>query len=171
GDQNGAGNRISFNGGPGINVFSGFGNTVRGNSIFSNAGLGVELDPAGVNANDVGDVDTGANNLQNFPVLTSVTSDGSTTTINGNLNSIPNTTFRIDFYSNAACDPLGNGEGAQVLGTTNVTTAANGDASISVNLPTPMATGRAVTATATDPLGNTSEFSACNPSEATGNVQ
>jgi hypothetical protein len=171
GDQNGAGNRISFNGGPGINVSSGFGNTVRGNSIFSNSGLGMDLTPDGVTANDVGDADSGPNNLQNFPVLTSVTSDGSTTTINGTLNSIPNTTFRIDFYSNAACDPLGNGEGAQVLGSTNVTTAANGDAAINANIPMALANGRVVTATATDPSGNTSEFSACNPSEAAGSVQ
>ncbi len=171
GDENGAANRISFNGGPGVNVFSGTGNTVRRNAIFSNANLGIDLSPLGVTANDVGDADAGANNLQNFPLLTSVTSDNSTTTIQGTLNSTPNTTFRIDFYSNLACDPLGNGEGAQFMGTTTVTTAGDGNAVINSSLPVVLATGRVVTATATSPLGSTSEFSPCNSSEAAGSVQ
>ena len=90
GDENGAANRISFNGGPGVNVSSGTGNVVKGNSIFSNANLGIDLAPSGVTANDFGDADTGANNLQNFPLLTSVTSASDTTTIQGTLNSRPN---------------------------------------------------------------------------------
>ena len=114
----GASNRISFNGGPGIIVESGSSNSIRGNSIFSNAGLGIDLtsiagsNPDGVTANDVADTDVGANDLQNFPLLTSVISSGGGTSIQGTLNSTPNTTFQIDFYSNAACDASGNGEGA-----------------------------------------------------------
>jgi hypothetical protein len=171
GDQNGATNQISFNSGPGVIVFSGSGNAVRGNSIFSNASLGIDLSPIGVTANDPGDADTGANNLQNFPLLTSVTSGNNTTVIQGTFNSTPNTAFRIDFYSNTACDPLGNGDGGRFLGTTTVTTAGNGNAAINASFPIGLATGRVVTATATDPFGNTSEFSPCNSSEAAGSLQ
>ncbi|MEO8435610.1 MAG: Calx-beta domain-containing protein, partial [Pyrinomonadaceae bacterium] len=107
---------------------------------------------------------------QNFPLLSSVTSDSSSTTIQGTLNSTPNTTFRIDFYSNTACDPSGNGEGAQFMGNANVTTAANGNAVINATLPVALAAGRVVTATATDPSGNTSEFSACDSSQTAGSL-
>ena len=178
GVQSGASNKIAFNDGPGVLVTSGTGNSIRGNSIFSNAGLGIDLGavtfpigPNGVTANDPNDADSGANNLQNFPLLTSVTSVGSNTTIQGSLNSTPNTTFQIDFYTSAALDPTGNGEGAQFLNTTSVTTDGNGNATINASFPVALGTGRVVTATATDPNGNTSEFSAGNATGATGNVQ
>ena len=138
-------------------ISSGTGNAIRGNSIFSNAGLGIDLgantfpDPNGVTPNDPNDADTGANNLQNFPVLTSVTSVGNNTTIQGSLNSTPNTTFQIDFYTSAALDPSGNGEGAQFFNTTSVTTDGNGNATINVSFPVALGTGRVITATATDP--------------------
>jgi hypothetical protein len=146
-------------------------NSIRGNSIFSNNGLGIDLGADGVTANDANDADAGANDLQNFPVLTSVTRGGNTTTINGSLKSTPNTTFQIDFYSSAALDPSGNGEGALFFGTTPVTTNGNGDATINVTLPVPLETGRVITATASDPNGNTSEFSAGDITSAAGAVQ
>ena len=114
--------------------------------------------PDGVTANDADDSDTGANNLQNFPVLTSVTSSGNSTTIQGSLNSTPNTTFQIDFYSSAALDPSGNGEGALFFNTTSVTTDGNGDATINVTFPMALEAGRVVTATATDPMGTHRSF-------------
>jgi hypothetical protein len=67
-------------------IYAGNGNAVLGNAIYGNASLGINLYPVlGVNTNDAGDTDTGTNNLQNFPVLTSVSSDGSTTTVSGTL--------------------------------------------------------------------------------------
>ena len=170
GTQAGAGNRIAFNGGPGITVSTGNGNAIRGNSIFSNNGLGIDLGNTGVTPNDSNDGDTGANQLQNFPVITTTMTASSSTTIQGSLKSIPNTTFNIDFYSNAAVDPSGNGEGAQFFGTASVNTDGNGNATINATIPTALASGRVITATATDPNGNTSEFSASNAAGATGSV-
>ncbi|HEX7333951.1 MAG TPA: SBBP repeat-containing protein [Pyrinomonadaceae bacterium] len=172
GTQNEAGNKIAFNGGPGLTISTGpgSGNTIRRNSIFSNNGLGIDLGANGVTPNDGVDGDTGPNQLQNFPVITSVTSASNSTTIQGSLKSIPNTTFDVDFYSNASVDPSGNGEGAQFFGTTSVNTDGNGDGTINVTFPIGLASGRVITATATDPNGNTSEFSAADAAGAVGSL-
>jgi CSLREA domain-containing protein len=158
----GAANIIAFNGGPGINVGGGSGNRLLTNSIFSNAGLGIDLNGDGVTANDAGDADAGPNNLQNFPVLASAQSAGTTTQILGSLNSTASSSFRIEFFSNTACDGSGNGEGTTLIGFTNVTTDGSGNATINVTLPVAVPLGSAVVATATDPSNNTSEFSACS---------
>jgi uncharacterized repeat protein (TIGR01451 family) len=109
---------------------------------------------------------TGGNNLQNFPVITSVLTSDGTTTISGTLNSTPNTQFFIEFFSNPACDTLGNGEGQTFLGSTSITTDANGNATFQPTLATATAPGQFITATATALDANsvprdTSEFSAC----------
>ena len=121
--------------------------------------------------NDSGDPDSGGTNRQNFPVLTSVTSAANSTTIQGTLNSTPNTTFQIDFYSSAALDQSGNGEGALFLGAAAITTDGSGNATINAVLPVALGAGRVVTATATDPNGNTSEFSAGDPTLAAGSLE
>ncbi|HZI60435.1 MAG TPA: Calx-beta domain-containing protein [Pyrinomonadaceae bacterium] len=166
-----AANKIAFNGGPGVVLTFATRISIRGNSIFGNNGLGIDLDASGVSPNDLNDPDVGANNLQNFPVINTVSSNGSSTTILGSLNSTPNTTFQIDFYSNAAVDPSGHGEGALFFSTTSVTTNASGNASIDVTFPIALPSGRVISATATDPNGNTSEFSAAPASAAAGSVQ
>jgi len=179
GTQLGAANEIAFNNGPGVLVVRRSGNSIRGNSIFSNDGLGIDLISLdllplvgdGVTPNDPADSDTGANNLQNFPIITSVQSTSSSTTIQGSLNSTPNTTFQIDFYSNAAVDPSGNGEGAQFFNTMSVNTDANGNATINVTFPVGLPAGRGISATATDPEGNTSEFSAADSTGLRGSAQ
>lgn len=153
-------NTIAFNSSDGVYVFSGTSNSIRGNAIFSNTGLGIDLDPNGVTANDAGDADAGPNNLQNFPVLTNAIVTINNVAVQGTLNSRSNTTFQLDFYVNAACDAAGNGEGQTWLTTMPVTTDASSNASFSVNLPTSVR-DRFVTVTATDPDGNSSEFSAC----------
>jgi hypothetical protein len=132
--------------------------TVTENSIFLNAGLGIDLANDGVTANDAGDADVGPNNLQNFPILTSANTSGGNTTIAGSLNSTPNTTFRLEFFANDAVDPTGYGEGQFFVGFTNVTTNGTGNVSFSSVVPQVPGNPR-ITATATDPQGNTSEFS------------
>ncbi len=142
-------------------------NAILGNSIYSSymTYLGMDLYSGayGVTPNDnnSGDADTGANNLQNFPVLTSVTASAGTTTVDGTLDSAFSTQFRIEFFSNETCHPSGFGEGQKFLGFTNATTDASGKASFTFNVPTATLSGSFITATATDPSGNTSEFSAC----------
>ena len=155
-------NVIAGNNGAGVNVNGVFGPitsiSVLGNSIFSNGGLGLDLNNDGVTLNDLGDPDTGPNNRQNFPTINTVTISGGSATITGALNSIASTTFRLEFFSGSKGDASGFGEGETFLGFGNVTTDAGGNASYVVTFPV-ATTARAFTATATDPNGNTSEFS------------
>ncbi len=154
GIQAGAANLIAFNNGAGVSVSAGStNNAILGNSIIGNGTLGIDLGANGVTANDSLDADSGPNDLQNFPVLTAVAGG-----VQGTLNTFPGSTFRIEFFANAACDASGNGEGATLLGASAVTTDANGNAAIPFFA---VAGNPFVTATATDSSSNTSEFSNC----------
>jgi IPT/TIG domain/S-layer homology domain len=151
--------------------------TIRGNSIHSTRTpinfadppptdvLGIDLAPGsfgGVTPNDPGDGDSGANGLQNFPLITSAAPDGpqgSGTRVVGTLNSAASTTYDLDFYAICNARPQDLLEGKDYIGSIQVTTNASGDASFDEVLPTTISAGTSVTATATDPDGNTSEFS------------
>ncbi len=154
-------NRIASNGGDGVNVQSGTGNTIRDNRMTGNGGLGIDLGADGVATHDAGDADTGANNLQNFPFLTSATSNGATTNIGVLFISTPNSAYTLHFYSNQTCDPSGNGEGETLIGTRAANTNVNGTDSSPASFPVGVVPGSFITATATDASGNTSEFSPC----------
>ena len=157
----GEGNIIAFNGGDGVEVFQGTGNPIRGNSIYANGGLGIDLNADGVTPNDALDADSGPNGLQNFPVLTSAVRNAGVTNISTTLNSVANTSFAIDFYASTAADGSGFGEGQTYLGSSNGTTDANGMLTVNFGTATPVALGSFITATATLlSAGNTSEFSA-----------
>ncbi len=116
-------------------------------------------------ANDPGDVDAGANNLQNFPDLAGLpvtASGGATTSVTGSLESAASTTFRIEFFANETCSLSNFGEGQRFLGFADVSTNGSGTAAISESVNTSgVPSGWFITATATDPDGNTSEFSGC----------
>ncbi len=163
------GNVLANNGDDGIEVTSsGTGNSFLRNSIYNNSSMAIDL--GGNNStptlNDFNDTDSGTNGLQNFPVLKTATTINGNTTITGKLNSTANTTYRIEFYSNpyGTAESTGYGEARTYLGSTSVTTDANGNATISANLTgVSLATGATVTATATVDLsggnfGSTSEF-------------
>lgn len=162
GPETAAQNIIAYNGHNGVTVYLSTGNLIQGNRIYSNGALGIDLKDAGVAPNDSGDADSGGNNVQNYPVLSSTVSNGSITAFQGVLNSTPNGIFRLDFYSNSACDPSGYGEGQTYLGSTSVLTDGSGNAAFRATLPSGLSTGTIVTLTATDTLNNTSEFSACS---------
>jgi hypothetical protein len=163
----GAGNVIAYNGARGIRAGTTMlaGDAFLGNSIHSNGSLGIDLNaPDGVSANDDGDGDTGPNNLQNFPVL-SAASTNTTDHIHvaGSLNSAPSTAYRVEFFASSAlvgADPTGFGEGERFLGATSVLTDTNGNGVFGVSLAKVVSAGEYITATATDPSNNTSEFSA-----------
>jgi hypothetical protein len=139
---------------------SGTGNVIRGNSIHDNGEMGIDWVPVGPTPNDPGDGDIGMNDYQNFPIIQSVTT-GASTHVLGKLDSTPSTTFDLDFYANPACSnfPREFLEGQTYLGSSQVTTDASGHAGIDVTLPVATEAGARISATATDPNGNTSEFS------------
>ncbi|MDA0282651.1 MAG: DUF4347 domain-containing protein, partial [Planctomycetota bacterium] len=164
GEAVGAGNIIAFNAQNGVNVVSGTDNAIVRNSIFSNTLLGINLATAGVTANDIGDGDTGANNLQNFPVLTSAVTNGTKINIAGSFNSNASTSYRIEFYSNTTGDGTGYGEGQTLIGISDVTTNGTGEATFSSTFTAAVSAGSAISATvsrldAGDAPIETSEFS------------
>lgn len=186
-------NKIAFNAGGGIclpNDPSGRNNhciriKIESNSIYSNAGLGIDLGDAGVTANDPGnpsagvppDADIGANDLQNFPTLTSAAiintgasagrdldaSAGSGIRIMGELKSTPNTDFYVQFFYNAQCSGYDPAVSQQALNFIPllVHTDSSGAVAIDVTLPDVPPSSGFVNATATSVGGNTSEFSQC----------
>jgi titin len=164
----GAGNTIAYNVGNGVAVGQDpndrlDGVAVNNNVIFANVQLGIDLIDDGPTPNTLGGPHAGPNELQNFPVLTAATTDGTTVTIQGTLNSMPNATFRLEFYANPARDPSGYGQGQTALGALTVTTDARGNASFVARFTAKLLAGQFVSATATDANGDTSEFSLDQP--------
>jgi hypothetical protein len=164
-----AGNVIAFNFGDGVEVagssaFSVTGNRILSNSIFSNGGLGIDLDSDGRTPNDPNDPDSGPNNRHNFPELATADKFSSDrTVIEGTLDSTPSTkrkkrTFTIQVFANPLAVPSSFDEGRTFLGQTRVTTNRQGKASFSFETSRSLAVGDRITATATG-SGDTSEFS------------
>jgi len=142
----GLGNQIAFNDWDGVVV--GDANTagisIRGNSVFGNGNLGI-------------DVINSANDLQNAPVITNAFGYIYSTIIAGTLNSPPGQAYLIDFYRTPTA---GAGQGQYYLGVASVTTSGSGTVSFSYTNTAGNYTGQSITATATDPFGDTSDFSA-----------
>jgi hypothetical protein len=168
GTDPGAGNTIAYNGsslklqGHGILVANGSGNSIRRNSIYKNAGRGIALGTGSWydTLNDLGDGDTGANGLQNYPVLTSVTVARGQATIKGFLNSQPKGTYTIEFFANTAPNRSGFGDGEKFLGDTTLPTDANGHVDFTLTLADAGSPDDFIAATATDTVsGDTSGFS------------
>jgi CSLREA domain-containing protein len=138
------------------------GNRVLGNRFYGNAGLGIELEPGGVAAND-GELTPGsANVLMDHPVLTSARARGNRLTVAGYVGSAPGqaafANARVEIFESDN-DASGFGEGRTYLGF--LTTDANGAFSGTVTMPVaPLRIGTRLTGTATDAAGNTSEFGA-----------
>jgi len=158
-------NTIAFNGEDGVVIGDGnVGNELSHNSIFANAGLGIDLLGPGENLdtniptpNDAYDSDSGANNLQNKPVLSSAKTGALKTTIKGKLTSIADKRYTIEFYSN----PADTNEGKTFIGEQEIKTSVDGLRSFTFSPATKVPVGREITATATRVYTHdTSEFSA-----------
>lgn len=156
----GEGNIIANNGFIGLWVEHGDRNEISGNSIFGNALLGIDIGEQGIEPNDGGDGDGGGNQGQNYPLIASAVVNGGATAVQGLLISQPNTQYRVEFFSSPVCSATGFGEGRTFRGSTLVTTGGGGQATLAASIPLAIA-DPFLTATVTDPLGNTSEFSPC----------
>jgi parallel beta-helix repeat protein len=164
---------------------------ISGNRIFSNGCLGIDLGPVGPTPNPFNQL-TGANLLQNFPTIAgasftkSVVANKSASgaeipasspsiTVTGTLTAKANTAYTMEFFFGGDCT---GGQGHQFLGqipvdlgSQMVHTDAGGNAQFSFSFSlsgTPVTSSGFVNATATDPVGNTSELSLC--AQVTGTV-
>jgi len=164
-----AANEIAFNGegitvgsfsDPNLDVGRVF---IRGNRLYSNDGIGIDLAADGRTPNDFGDPDAGPNRLQNFPDLLSLDLAGGLLDVRYRVNSSADACcseypLRIDFYL-ADADAQ---EGAEWIGSDLYPAAAAGtdqDVTLNVDPLSGLGPGDSMVATATSNSGDTSEFS------------
>lgn len=137
-------NVIANNIASGIFADSGDGNTFTKNSVYNNGVLGIRLT-------------NGANQSIAAPVLTTANVVGSDLHVVGTLTNRPKATFVLEFFAS----DLNDASGRYFLGAREVTTDANGEATIDVLVSLPPVNADFITATATDVTrANTSVFSA-----------
>jgi CSLREA domain-containing protein len=165
GTADGTGNTIAFNGssiglqGHGVEVASGISNAIRHNSIYKNEGRGIDLGNDSFTLNDLSDADAGANNLQNYPVVTGVSFNGDKKKITFRLD-IPPTPlswFHVDFFANTEPNGSGFGDGEKFLFSRDYQADLSGHP---ITFTEEFAaTDTFIATTATDQFNNTSEFS------------
>jgi hypothetical protein len=165
-----AGNLIAMNEFHGILISNDLqtvpiGNQISTNSIFANGNIGIDLDTGEgpVTENDPGDVDTGPNNLMNFPVLTSAKATPGKLIVKGTIDTQDPRQVTLEFFANSTADATGYGEGEIFLGTATPNTKGK----FTATLPT-VSPGMWISATATDSAGNTSEFALCIEADGPG---
>ena len=141
--------------------------SISGNSISDNGGIGIDIGDDGASpptvGGPVGPVPPYEVLRQNAPILEA--SDPVSGSITGSLGSRPGF-YRLEFFSNLSCDPSGFGEGAQLVGSTNLTLPGAGSFTtepFTFAVPGGVSPSVTYTATATNPDGTTSEFSSCVP--------
>ncbi len=160
-------NSIHDNAAAGVFIDTGTGNAILHNQIFSNGalggGLGIDLNTDLREPNQPPLTSSvGANNLQNYPVLYSATAGGSHE-VEALLYSAANTTYTIEIFDGTT-SVQDKDDAESFVGSATVTTNASGIALANIALPDNAATvGTFLIATATDPNGNTSEFSFPTP--------
>lgn len=160
-------NIISNNSGPGVILYTTPGQTapletqITLNDISANGGKGIAIYNNDSEGTDPLDADTGANDLQNHPIL----SGAFPSFITGTFHSRASKFYTLHFYSSPTCDASGRGEGKNYLGSQDISTDINGNASFTTSFGAPAGTVVTVTATTSPragvPTGTTSEFSNC----------
>jgi hypothetical protein len=143
----GLGNVIAFNGLDGVRVEDDMAsNPIRGNSIYGNGHLGINLEHA-----------------PGFAPLLWFAQSGKTTVVEGLVaGATPYATYYVDFYAS----PAGSGSSAQgqrYLGSTALVWNPFSGVPIFVATPGKTMKGEIITATVTDAAGNTTAFSAGLP--------
>lgn len=162
GESSGAGNIIAHNGtgsvGAGVRLIGLVdGNSILSNVIYDNAGLGINLGHGPTPNHPPGD-GPGPNNWQNYPILSMALYDGSVARTTGRLVGAPSQAYLVQLFQSDQPDPSGFGEGQRYLGSLRVVTDSSGKANFTIAAPAAVPGGY-LSATATDPDGNTSEFS------------
>ena len=170
-------------------------NRIHGNRIGRNGALGIDLRSNGVSTNDpdpmICDPDIGCsgNRGQNFPLISSailrpagaVYPVDQPLRLRATLRSVLGGPYRIEAFASPSCEANGHGEGTRLLGSLDlsITSEPYCDGQICIHCvdgnctqgftmwvsEAGVATGDAVTMTATAPGGDTSEFSACRSIE------
>ncbi len=117
------------------------------NSIYANGGIGIGLYNS-------------ANNSQAAPTLSSAVlstvGNPSGTDVSGAAPASSNLPLTIEFFASPTADPSGSGQGQYFVGSTSVGTSGG---AFAVSLGAAVPSGYIISATATDSLGNTSQFS------------
>ena len=167
--NNGEGS-TQYNAGVQLATSAGTGNLIVGNQIYSNSGIAIDLGATGPDAIDSLDSDSGPNNLQNYPVLTQVTTDqAGTVTVSGALQATASLTgIVLHFYATPATANYGSRDAKRYLGSTTVNSDGSGNVTFTnVVLSGMVDVGEVVSATATY-ASSTSEVSGGVYAEATG---
>ncbi|HSE11881.1 MAG TPA: right-handed parallel beta-helix repeat-containing protein [Rudaea sp.] len=151
-----------------VSPSGGIGNRILDNAIVSGTGLPIDLGTLGPTPNDALDADTGADNLQNYPVVLhahrTTLPDGTPgyLWVEGTLDSAPFASYRLDAYWMCCAGASGRGMPQLPLGYASATTDGSGHSHFWIRLPSPavsiptISLG-AISATATDSAGDTSE--------------
>jgi hypothetical protein len=141
----------------------GMGNVIRGSAEGVRLLLGAQIQNISILQNSISGCSSkgialyeGANKDVKPPTLSAAAANVTQTTVLGSLKGVASKTYRIEFFANA---PTAKPQGETYLGFLNVTTNAAGSASFTFTTAS-LAADTQITATATDPTGNTSEFSA-----------
>lgn len=167
-------NQVAYNLYSGLILFAGSQQTtLSANRVHANQMFDLDLrEPAGINPIDGDDVLIGgcdeANCDQNFPQLDAAFGARYAGRVQGSL-STSNGEYRVEFFSGATCGAGGQGGATRYLGARDVVVDGgstlppmNGSAVFELPLAsTASLYGQYITATATSPNGNTSEYSAC----------
>jgi CSLREA domain-containing protein len=162
----GVANIIANNAGAGVIVSgSGAANALRGNVVYGNSGLPIDLNGDGPTDNDLDDADSGPNNLQNSPVLMASQNTVAGMVVAAAFMGVPDAVYIIDFYQADSCGSAGQGEALTYLGalgtrTTPVTLdSPGGRGLVYANFGYDVPDGQFITATLTDATsGDTSEL-------------
>jgi hypothetical protein len=163
GTGSGDGNVITGNAADGVfmNVDSGapypVNNTIVGNSMYLNTGLGIQLTGYVYNGNNP--------NLQNNPLLTAAVYQNGVLTLDGFFEGSGSGTLQLDLYESNTLDPSGLVEGKIYLGGVTIENGTGLVSLGSIDITGAFSANQLISATLTNPSGETSEIS--NPVEVT----